>query len=56
MAEGARVVITGRDRDLGERAAAGLGAQAPGSSPPTPADPEAVAASVSAAVGPPRRA
>ena len=35
LAEGAQVVITGRDRGLGERAEPGWG-PAPGSSPPTP--------------------
>src|SRR5207248_4611770 len=47
-AEGARVVITGRDRALGERAEAGLG---PGTRfiAADAADPEAVAASVNAA-------
>jgi len=47
--EGARVVITGRDRDLGERAAQALG---PGSRflAADAADPDAVASSVSTAV------
>ena len=47
-AEGARVVITGRDRDLGERAEAGLGSGARFLAADA-ADPEAVAASVRAA-------
>ncbi len=47
--EGARVVITGRDRDLGEQAAAGLGAHVRFVAADA-GDPEAVAASVSAAV------
>jgi NAD(P)-dependent dehydrogenase (short-subunit alcohol dehydrogenase family) len=46
-AEGARVVITGRDRSLGEQAEAELGAQFIAADA---ADPEAVAASVRAAV------
>ena len=48
LAEGARVVITGRDRGLGEQAEAGLG---PGARflAADAADPEAVAASVRAA-------
>jgi NAD(P)-dependent dehydrogenase (short-subunit alcohol dehydrogenase family) len=48
-AEGARVVITGRDRDLGEQAAAGLGAHVRFVAADA-GDPEAVTASVSAAV------
>jgi NAD(P)-dependent dehydrogenase (short-subunit alcohol dehydrogenase family) len=47
--EGARVVITGRDRDLGEQAAAGLGAHVRFVAADA-GDPEAVTASVSAAV------
>src|SRR5690349_22110775 len=49
LAEGARVVITGRDRGLGQRAEQELG---PGArfTAADAADPEAVAASVSAAV------
>jgi NAD(P)-dependent dehydrogenase (short-subunit alcohol dehydrogenase family) len=48
-AEGARLVITGRDRDLGEQAAAGLGAHVRFVAADA-GDPEAVTASVSAAV------
>jgi len=47
-AEGARVVITGRDRDLGERAEAGLGSGARFVAADA-TDPEAVTASVNAA-------
>ena len=48
--EGARVVITGRDQDLGERAERALG---PGARfvAADAADPDAVASSVSAAAG-----
>jgi NAD(P)-dependent dehydrogenase (short-subunit alcohol dehydrogenase family) len=49
-AEGARVVITGRDRSLGEQAEAGLGRPARFIAADA-ADPEAVAASVRAATG-----
>jgi len=49
LAEGARVVVTGRDRDLGERAAVSLG-QGSRFIAADAADPAAVAASVSAAV------
>ena len=49
LAEGARVVITGRDRGLGERAEQALGAGARFTAADA-ADPEAVAASVRAAV------
>ena len=49
LAEGARVVITGRDRALGERAEAALGSGAWFLAADA-ADPEAVAASVDAAV------
>jgi NAD(P)-dependent dehydrogenase (short-subunit alcohol dehydrogenase family) len=48
--EGARVVITGRDHDLGERAERTLGAGARFVAADA-ADPDAVASSVSAAVG-----
>jgi NAD(P)-dependent dehydrogenase (short-subunit alcohol dehydrogenase family) len=48
-AEGARVVITGRDSDLGERAEAGLGSGARFIAADA-ADPEAVTASVSTAI------
>jgi NAD(P)-dependent dehydrogenase (short-subunit alcohol dehydrogenase family) len=50
LAEGARVVITGRDRDLGIRAEEALGPQAR-FLPADAADPSAVASSVNAAVG-----
>jgi len=49
LREGARVVITGRDRDLGLRAEQGLGPQAR-FVPADAADPDAVALSVDAAV------
>jgi len=48
--EGARVVVTGRDHDLGERAAQALGAGARFVAADA-ADPDAVASSVSAAAG-----
>src|SRR5690349_5421020 len=49
LAEGARVVVTGRDRALGERTEAALGSSARFLAADA-ADPEAVAASVDAAV------